>query len=236
MDVELEMGWEWGEFRPRRWLLALLGIVLLVVLLWLLGRGHTPMVSGRPAVLTPHRKAVLDYLARADGWLGTLEGLGQTLEGLTLANTPDGVGGGEPVSDAGAGWTPPITVTEEYSLSVPVLPTATPMPVIAPIPLPGDLLARVERLDRVRLVLERVGAEMDSVCVPAGMEGVHRRLGDAVGALLEWDGALLQYYSAPGEEALAAARGGAETAKAALSAARRSLAAVRAVVLGGGEW
>lgn len=235
MDVELEM--EWGEFRPRRWLLALLGTVVLVVLLWLLGRGHTPTVSGRPAVLTPHRKAVLDYLARADGWLRDLEGLEQALEGLTppVATAPD-AGGGESGSDAGAGWTPPITVTEEFSLSVPVLPTATPMPVVAPIPLPDDLLARVERLERVRLTLERMGAELGSVRVPAGMEGVHRQVAVAVDALLDWDNALLQYYSAPGEEALATVRDGAEAAKAALGAARRSLTGVKAVVLGGGEW
>lgn len=223
VEVELDFDLHW----PKRGRLIVLAVVLAVALLWLLGRGHTPVVNGRPAVLTLQRKAVLDYIARADGWINTVASQNVALDGLmpqTVAVTP-----------SAAAAAPTAVLTSTVGLTVPVLPTATPMPVVAP-SLPGDLLSRVEMLNRTRTLLLQLVNELDVRVPPPGMEAVHGMVSDAVGVSLAWCDLLVDYYAAPDPGKvpdLEAARARAEET---ISAARRALDERRAVVQGGGEW
>ena len=236
-DVEVELDLDLDFHWPKRGWLIGLAVVLAVALLWLLGRGHTPVVNGRPAVLTLQRKAVLDYLARADGWINAVASQNVTLDGLmpvspTATVTPSVAVTG--VVTATTPMTVPV-LTSTIGLTVPVLPTATPMPVIAPA-LPGDLLSRVETLNRTRTVLLRLADELVVREPPPGMEGIHGLISDAVGASLVWCDALVDYYAAPAPgkvPGLLATQGQAEGM---LDAARRALDERRAVIQGGGEW
>jgi len=230
-DVDVELDLDFDLHWPRRGWLIVLAVVLAVALLWLLGRGHTPVVNGRPAVLTLQRKAVLDYLGRADGWINVVASQNVALDDLMPVITPTAT-----VTPSVAAATPVTAVlTSTVGLTVPVLPTATPMPVVAPA-LPGDLLNRVEALNRTRTTLLRLADELAVREPPPGMEGVHGLISDAVGASLVWCDALVDYYAAPAPgkvPGLLAAQGQAEEV---LDAARRALDERRAVIQGGGEW
>lgn len=231
IEVDLDFNLRW----PRRGWIVALALVLVVVLLWLLGRGHTPVVNGRPAVLTPQRKAVLDYLSGANGWTNEVASCNVVLEGLMpvtrtarveveLSATPT------PTATAEA----PV-LTSTVGITVPLLPTATPIPMASPM-LPGDLLSRVEQIGHTRALLQRLADLLAVRKPPPGMEGVHGLIGEAVAASQAWCDALLDYYSDPAPEKVAVILEARAGATAALDDARRALDERRAVIMGGGNW
>lgn len=170
--------------RLLRWALVIV-IVASLAILGLLGWVNTPHDDeGLPLILNPERRAILNYLNAAEGWVGQFEEMGKQLDGLMPRDSLTATPGGESTSGA-------------------VLPTAPP-----PAMQPEGLYQRSHEAQEAREALETLAREVQLARVPDPLIGLHGIVVRAVETHLIWADGVLACVGAPdsvdhGELALA---------------------------------
>jgi len=189
--------------------------------LGLIGAVSSPVVHGRPVLLTRERLAIKRYLDAAADWSVRLGDVAHQFDGLFAAPLITGAS--------------PLTATQPVSISavsVPTttLPTAVPLPPQTPLAFPVNpasqpvgLYDRVHAAEQAVRELQTIEAEQQRSEIPAALSGLHTLAQAAMQATARWAAALLDDIGAPSPANQAGVETERQTALAALTAFRDAL-------------